>query len=336
MMKTKDSLATAIHLIFYYVIIVFVGTILLSGAYTVHALCKTLVAGQPLKSFNITFFTHGLFFAFPLMLVSIGALMIFYLIRHSSTSWLPLIVYGILYLCLSWGILLPISFKMQQKYDTFNINTSAVPLSSGYFRNFNGKVFYYSAVTKENVADGVCFDLASTAKNVYTFTGEKLGSEYDFSDSLIENSMQTSALTNIVMQHCALFCAKAYSAHKNGSLAWLNFSLLGFALLSLAGMRHISKWRLVNVMVITYASALILEINILYDKIGFLVPIANKINELFARFTFFTNPFLAVFNILIFLIFAITGLLIDIKRKRQPKATVFSDFDDDFEGDFSE
>ena len=325
-MKTSDSAATACTLLVFYVTIVIIGTVLLAGAYTVHALCRTLVAGQPLTNFNARYFIHGLFLAAPLMLIAIGPLLIFYLIRHSSRSWLPLCLYGLLYLVATWGVLLPLSFRLTLAHDHPQSDAAAAPttLSPGYFREVNGRMFYYSSVTTENVAEGACLDLPAATKDVYTFTHEKLPQSSTFSDSLIQASMELTPVMQQVMGLSRALYQMALTAYRGGRATWVTFALMGLAMVSLAGIRHISKWRLINVISITYCAVLIIALNLL-------CPPVPSVNRLFAKLTFVANPFLALCNLLIFVLFALTGLVIDIRRKARPAPDLFSQAEGDEE-----
>ena len=89
--------------------------------------------------------------------------------------------------------------------------------------------------------------------------------------------------------------------------------------MSVAGSRHLSSWRIVNVIVILFLTFGILTFNVINYEQSFITPIQLYFNSYLEKFIKIGNPFLMVCNFLLAIILFVIGLVIDIKRKKEIK-----------------
>ena len=332
-MKTQSSISIALKLIIFYLFVLVAGTVACAVVYTIYSLCTSLVAGQGLPSFNFAYFLNGIFVFTPVVLIVSGVLMCLYLIRNSSPSWLPLIVYALLYVA-SWCLLMPLNFLLYNKI----VNTGAVGevskadsdtslgtllkepdvvLSPGYFRHEGDDfIFYYSFVDENNVADGMCIIPEAKNQHVQTFSAVALPLKADFSDNLIKDTVDMPQSVSTLVRYFRLLIQIAHKEFSEGFLVWLSFATISLALLSVAGLRHVSKWRLINVLMLICATVCIVVFNIFAYTESAMESVKNTVNGI-ASFLPSKNPFAAIVNVLIFVLFTIIGFVIDIHRKSE-------------------
>lgn len=332
-MKTQSSLSIAIKLVIFYLCVLIAGTVMCAVVYTIYSLCTSLVAGQGLPSFDFSYFLNGIFIFTPVVLIVSGVLMCLYLIRNSSPSWLPLIVYALLSVA-SWCLLMPLNFSLYNRIATqaggqhpqgtageeqagHLLKEPDVVLSPGYFRHEGDNIiFYYSFVDEKNVVDGVCIVPDAKTHNVQTFSGVALPVKADFSDNIIKDTVDMPRSVSTLVTHFRLFIQIAFEAFTGGFMAWLCFATISVALLSVAGLRHLSKWRLINVLLLICATVCIVVFNIFSYENSVLDTAKQAVNSKMG-FLPLKNPFAALCNIAVFVIFTVLGLIIDIHRKSE-------------------
>lgn len=335
-MNRKSPARNALNLFFYFCMIVVAFTLICAAVFTVYKLCSRLVSGHGSVSFDPVLFVRGIFIFAPIVLIASGSFMLFYLMRHSSSSWLPLIVYIILY-GTSWFILIPMDLTMEKKYsekhtllEEYNSKRNIV-LSSGYFRdlyqhkdgNQQGEksVWYYSSVEKNNVATGLAIDFGTASGkgvgSLYTFSDASLDlSQNEFSDPLIEKNVKMNSVVAYTVNFLRLTSIILRKAFFAGTLAWYAYLTMALALLAVAGVRHISKWRLVNLVAISFFSIAIIVINNLIYTDSIMNPVTNFMNNLLSGVPIKTaNPFAVLFNLLTFLVLTIAGIIRDIHHR---------------------
>ena len=314
----KTSLSNALKLLVSYIVIMLVGTFLGAVLYTIYSLCTTIVAGELISFFDPALFMKGIFVCAPVIMAASGMLMIFYLIRHSSGSWLPILFYIIIYLS-TWIFLMPLSFSVEHVFlERHKAVTLATPnVSSGYFRRSGPYISYFSKVDDTNYVSGLCIDANGASKEVYTFSDMILvqGDEI-FVDSLVQENMGMPGFVADMFIYGSGLLQIGRVEHRHGFFHWLCFATMGLAIAAIAGLRHVSKWRLVNVVLMFYSMFLILFLNIYSYFESFLTPLVVYMNGILEKVIRVENPFLLTSNLLLAFIFALTGLLIDINRKR--------------------
>ena len=175
--------------------------------YTIYILCTNLVAGQTLSIFDLSLFVKGAIIFAPVVMSLSGMFMIFYLIRHSSASWLPLTLYCLLYAS-SWIILMPLCFSLENRVlkaqieDEIFINEEKPIVSPDYFRKNLNCVYLYSDVTDENLVSGMCIELSRGEGEVHTFKNMAvLPTNEIFVDSIIQETMGLPRLVSDVLRY---------------------------------------------------------------------------------------------------------------------------------------
>lgn len=335
-MNRKSPARNAFNLFIYFCVIVVAFTLICAAVFTVYKLCSRLVSGHASVVFDPVLFARGIFLFAPIVLIASGSFMLFYLMRHSTSSWLPLIIYIILY-GTSWFILIPMDLTMEKQFsakhtllEDYNAKRSIV-LSSGYFRDLyhqndvnkqeEKSVWYYSSVEKGNVANGLCIDFGTASGkgsgSVYTFSNATLDlTQNEFSDPLIEKNVKMNPFVEYVVNFLRLTSIILRKCFFAGTLAWYAYLSMALALLSVAGVRHISKWRLVNFIAISFFSIAIVVVNNLIYTDSIMKPVTSFMNNLLSAVPVKTsNPFAVLFNLLTFAILTVAGIIRDIKHR---------------------
>ena len=260
-----------------------------------------MVAGAQVQIFNLKFFLDGVFIFSPAILILSGVLTCAYLIRHPPTSAFPTIIYMIIY-AVFWIILMPLNFKLADKFSlsqSQETGSSVVKLSDGFFRETDeGYIYYYTNVSDKNVVEGACI-APKDNQSVYSFTDIQLPAARDFSDPLIKKTVQMPEVLQVLSRWFNSFMVIARTSYTEGTLAWLCFASVGLALLSVVGLRQLSKWRLMNILGYTNS---------------FMDPLKAKVDGIVPNVK---NPLLVILNIIICIICLCIGIIVSAKRSRQ-------------------
>lgn len=247
---------------------IFTGAVL----YMALSLCSALVAGQKVSVFNLHFFVRGIMTVLPAAIFLSPVFISFYLIRHKEIAGIPIFVCIAGIFCL-WLFAVP-GLKKPGAAQPFMDGSQQAQLSSGYFRSSaDGRyIFYYSEITPQNSASGVCIDTRRIKDKVFTFSGIQFPRESAFSDPLIQSSLEMPYSLKSAFSLFSAFIKTARSKSQESMAEWLCFSSVIAAFLSVIWLRNISMWRLVNVLLIAVVFAAVLLVN------SFLLP-----TEVFAR-----------------------------------------------------
>lgn len=314
-MARESSFKQGLKIIPLYIVTVVIGTVVCAVAYSLYSLCTHMVAGATVQIFNLKYFLDGVFIFSPAILILSGLLTCAYLIRHPPTSAFPTIMYMIIY-AVFWIILMPLNFKLA---DSFNLGqkesaSSPVKLSDGFFRETSQEyIYYYTSVSDKNVVDGVCL-APKDNQSVYAFTDVQLPAASDFSDPLIKKTVQMPQVLEVLSKWFNSFISIARTSCTQGTLSWLCFASVGLALLSVVGLRQISKWRLIDLVLVIGVTAGILVLNILGYTNSFMDPLKAKVDGIVPNLN---NPLLVLLNIIICIICLCIGIIVSAKRSRQ-------------------
>lgn len=318
----KTYVATALKLLLSYLLIIVLGTLLGAVLYMIYSLCTTLVAGQGIASFEPVVFVRGIFLCAPIVMMASSLFMVIYLICHPSHSWLPLSVYAVLCF-VTWLVFIPLVFSawfsvsagVEQAEDK-----KSVLLSPGYFRNEGKSLFFYTRVTEDNVADGVCITFDKSSGELSTFSSVELPySERGFTDSLIRESVGMPRLVFVLTAGFTTVLHIAQTEYTKGYLSWLCFSSMALAFFAAAGLRHVSKWRLVSLIFVGYYSFGVIIFNGLCYSDFIVTSVQDAVNGILKNYIHVGNPFLVICNLLLAVIFAVIGLVLDVHRKAELK-----------------
>ena len=314
-MEKESSIKISLRLIFLYLFIIVFGTCLCAFIYSLYSLCTNLVAGEKLPFFSLPYFMSGILIFLPFVLILGGLFMCFYLIPHPVKSGLPVLTYGALYMA-AWIFLMPLNFNYLQKMvqGKATVEKSSQKLSEGYFRQGkSGNIFYYTDVTRDNLGDGVCIDMGSPDKEVYTFSGVDLSSSKlsgdVFSDVLIQETVDMPKTMSVLAKWFSTFMNIAKTAFSGGFFSWLCFASISLALVSVVGLARLSRWRLKNALWVVIASLGIIVLNVLIYTNTFFEPVSAFLEGAVSKIPQVKNPLVVLVNFVIFILFIIIGLV---------------------------
>jgi hypothetical protein len=220
-------------------------------------------------------------------------------------------------IAITWFLLMPLCLHLRNSYIIKNeTKIERTRLSEGYFREYDGLIYYYSKIYAPNLADGICIDVNNKGDYVQTFKGAEVSQKnIGFTDSIIEESLKVPVSLKIVTSYMRIFLTKIQNIYNSGYLAWLCFCSLGLALSSVICLVNLSKWRLINFVYISFFYMGLFFFNVLViDN-----TILSSVTMTFAKWIKFLpteiNPFLFVFNLSFYIITIIIGLILKLIHK---------------------
>ena len=313
----KKPLKHSLKFILFYLLITAIGFFSCSSVYMIYTLCKTLVAGSGIKVVDGFLFIHGLFYFMPLVFMMSGLFSIFYFIRHPDFSNAAKIIFAVFYTGV-WIFLMPLSMDLELKVLSNHKSEKVETLSTGYFRNEGRQVVYYSR--KYYDVDG---DLAAdgcTIRNsrMESFKGMKLlPSSTGFADPIMKSSIQMNPTMSFLVRSYNHFLEATGAARLRGFISWLCIASMVLSFLGIMFVTRISYWRLLNVI---FSFILFFGLIIL-NSMCFFFPPFKAAAELFSRILFFIdgNSFMLIMNLILFMLFAVAGLIISRIRRRSPE-----------------
>ena len=230
---------------------------------------SNFVVGCPLDLFSARGFIDGAVIIFPVLLLFVPMFLYLTLIRHPKYNKISgAITIAVLSLA-AWLFLAPISHELAKSRNVF-YREDPTELSPGYFRNINGKIYYFTFVTGNYVSgikiDGDYFLSNNKENSVHMLDSNYIHFRKDalgFSDSIVgENLTPPSALLAFLSGITAIQ-QKAYEASNAGKIEWLLFSSLMAALVAMGAVVSASEWKLADAFYITFDSFTIIALNAL-------------------------------------------------------------------------
>lgn len=315
-MKKESSIITTLRMVLIYVLVLIIGTAICAAVYTAYSLCIKMVAGGGVNVFNLGYFLTGVNKFFPLVVVLCGAMMCFYLIRYSIVQVIPLVTV-VAAIIATWVFLIPLNYTWLSKYAETHPQTEVEKsLTSDYFRvGKTGAVFYYCSVEDGSIADGVCIDPENQDDKIYTFSNVSIPKSKGASDSLIHKSIGMPKFVEILTMWSRMFFRISHQAWKGGFLAWLCFSSIGLALASVVGLCSVSKWRMVNLVMVCMSIIGILVLNIMAYTQSFMDPAKAFLEGAMSKLPI-KNPLIVIMNVLIFVVFSLLGFIMQQKYRK--------------------
>lgn len=317
----KSSLVKSFNVFIVFLLTILFGTILVACLYVVNMSCRSLVVGQTAGFFDFSYFVGGILLMLPVVCMCTGFFMWAYLIKHAESEKLPITFYYIIYIA-TWLFLIPFLMFVRKTYfqsQAQNFVQKEINLSSGYFRTQDDFVFYFSDVDEDS-ADGLIIDLSGKDKDVYTFNNVKLSQKEGFKDPLIENDVKIPILLEKIINGFRNLMFYAENFRAKGYFSWLCFASIGLALASLAGLRNISNWKLLNFISEIFFMIGILIFNFMILSGKLFANFNQEVNEFFKFLPDGASAFLIIMNILCFIIFFMTGIIVgSVKSKNSKK-----------------
>ena len=324
-MKSSQNSAVlqAFKLILCYLFCVIAGTFIGAVVYMVYRVCTTLVAGQAVHAFSAKLLVEGVLVILPMILGFSIMLMAFYLTRHPSRKILSVIVYVVLSLATWYAILPPVLHAAESHFSNSYVKVSDSILSPGFFRESYPYVFYYSGVNSTNTAQGLVFEMTSDLQQVYTFSDVQLAqASGGFADPLIGETIAMPSVMHRMLSWYKGLIRGAFRANDAGYLSWVFYASMGIALCSVLGLCRVSKWRLLNMNAILYASAGITVYNYLLVATDVLASPSQLVAGWFKNLTFIQNPLQVLLNLFVALVFLIVGIITTVRTKKEEQRTM--------------
>lgn len=322
-MKSSDNqvLQNILKLILAYILIVLVGTSACAVLYMIYTACSSIVAGEGLSALSFSLFLRGVVLVGPVTLMLGGVFMCFYIIRHRLHKAVYISIYFVLGL-VSWLVLVPVCMNLYASaQNSLQQSQEKRRISPGYFRTDGTKILFYSAVRENNITDGLCIDTSGRADrqdretNVYTFKNIKVADSYTgFADPLIQKNVRMPRALELVTGTFGIFIAECHAAYEAGYLTWICYATIGLAMLAAVFLTAISKWRLVNVIIIAGNIITVFAVNITVAG-GMLLPKADAfLKNSLGFMPKNSSPIQIIFNLTYFILILVTGIISLTKR----------------------
>lgn len=273
----------------------------------------------------------GIFHTLPVMFFLLPFALMLYKIRHKDNPAQSFITFVCLSL-LNWFIFYPVTLKLQniaeKNFSEKNANLELKKLTSGYFRQSGGKLYFFSKEPEPDSADVILLenraeplDFAKEEKLDLSRTSEFYRNSSPFRDPLAKDTMNDIPYHVINIFHSIKF--QAIRAWNYGLISWLCFCSLGFALCSLYSLIKLSSWRMINALSALFFTGILIWFNDFYFS-PMNSGMRNFLHELFyesGKLNFFiVNGIdfpLMLINLLFGLTFTATGIVIAILRNKK-------------------
>jgi len=318
----------ALRLIFMYLLFLMFGVSLASVIYSFFQNVLHFVAGRKIELFEWKNFILSVIFITQSILFMICPLMAYYRIRHTG-GFVSLVTYIILCF-ITWIILFPLTLQLNKKIVP-KIKGEIVeqPLSGGYFRRVDDKIFYSikDLPASDAESDSVSMLVIDTsADNGITESLEGNDSvlyekALPFRDVLIKDNFLLKDNKSTISFRFLI--SKAESAWEKGFTHWMGFLSLGFLLSSIYGLVSFFAWRLVNAVFCFFITFAAIVLNSFYFS-----PVLETFRNMdFMKNTFFNflgkyidEPFLCIVNIFFGLLFIAVGIIKFVVAKKGKEA----------------
>ena len=288
----------------------------------------SMVAGKGVF-FSKGLVIYTLFDGIPVVLLLVGIVLSVYKVRHGADPVGSAIVYSVL-CAVTWIVLMPLSFETRKfaYEEKSREDDQELELSGGYFRESDGKLYYFLQDAQDQKADVLVLNDVNSkmefGKEMILDVSSASSFAADakpFKDPLIKDTMADppEVVTNVFVA----IRNQAASAWNCGIWSWLFFCGFGFAICACYGLVHSSSWRLVNILLIFSYSTFVMWFNNFYYSSSF--SVARKflgelmLGENYCRGKFFVDNCvelpLFIFNLIIGAVALIVGILLS-KRER--------------------
>lgn len=294
----------------------------------VYGVCQGLnffVAGGGISVFSRDLFVRGAFLAGPGVCIVAQIFMVLLVLRRQTDSrkinhLFSLIVYIVLALA-TWCVLFPKVFEIEKDFFRQDSAERSVPVSSGYFRESSGGVYYYSKILPDGSADGILIDTQGkygNAGGIIPFASQNpaLVSSFPYSDVLVKDAVQTPAMISVPLRAYSVLREQMTLSFLGGKMVWFSFATLGLALLSLYGLQFSSSWKMVGCVLVVLGAILILVANYLFyaEKIPESILLWQRhLPQIYSL----PNSLIVYANLAVFVVLFLFGAVFGILRVRK-------------------
>lgn len=311
-------------LIFFSVVIA--GTFIGSLFFMLYGNLTSLIASQSDSFFSYKLFVPGLIVSFPLVCILGLLLLVYFEIRHPTSSVWPKVTYiglGIL----TWCVFIPFGISKSVKYveNRFVVEDSQTPLTKGLFRKSENGIEYLSSVSKDGLADGIFID--QTGKISFFYDKDvKVHVKDLFADSLIRDGASLSPFVSVPLGIYAELMVNGTNCWMKGYVSWLCFAFMGFALLAVTNLRQLSSWKLLNAFIIVIAGVIVAMINYVYYCGEFFNGFAVEWARIFEGLPV-DNPLMVAINLLLIAVFIGVRFIGRVTKKTEEEEMVEEDLE---------
>jgi hypothetical protein len=258
---------TAFFLIAVYFLFLIPAVLFGALVYMLYVNCTLMVVGTTPVFFSAIVFLRGVFLILPVMAGAASLLQVFYLVRHPAHPVAGTVIYVLLGL-ISWLIVVPGLFIFQQRFmPNVPVAASEIPVTAGFFRPIKNGVYYFSIIDAGNEGSGLYIDTAQLYDNaggVQPISGMPASGFADdnFSDPLIMDMLKIPLPVRMIISSIKELFDAGYAALQTSWYAYLSFASLGLGILSLLGLKRMTRWRLFNITLVISGLVILLYINI--------------------------------------------------------------------------
>lgn len=307
----------ALNLILIYFIFLFSGIIAGTVIYSFYLNVLNYIAGREIILFRFADLLKSFFFIAYCMTFLICPIVSYYRIRHPG-GFAQTIAYFLICI-ITWCGVFPGVYLLNNYCDTkFPIVESHESLSEGYFREVDGKVYYF---TKDFESENGNVPVSSV---VTINTSEAGGVEYSTIRDLPSWDFNKKAAPYREIQVKENFTDKSFrlpidfmvlieNAKKSfsGLRYLLCFASLVLLICSLYGITSFFDWKLLNTVFLFFSAFIVLCVNTAYYFTGFEKVISKITNNSFFNMLGknIDEPLLFVINLFVMLVFIVLGIV---------------------------
>ena len=297
-----------------FLLLCIVGSVASGFLFMLYDGCVSYVVGTGGNLFSLKLFVDGVLLAFPAILLFVPMFLMFPLIKNGAKARCFGLLAISVFSLLAWLFLVPLCAKSALETNAL-FEKPAVKLSTGYFREINGKIYYFSNV-EGNYVSGLAFDNGFVARNSSLQEVQVLKDTYvvferdiyGFSDPIVGGALKPPAVVSVFFLGMFAMVRSTFSACASGVLNWLSFSSIMFALLFVGFLLSLSSWRFVNAFLVGFFTFAIIVLNYLYLNFYF-SPFLNQFDSMGGFFIFLKNNFQLFMNVLIIIVLCLVGLI---------------------------
>ncbi len=311
----------ALKLLLYFFIFLICGIGCGSILYGLYLNILNTTAGNAFIDLNTDTYLKALFYIILCVSVVICPLLAFVHIKHKGGV-IQLIFYFIL-CAVIWLAVIPFSIYFKQKLIS-DVKIEKEKLSAHYFRKIDDKVYFLTndlsdyrsstVVVLDTSPDGK----VSIDRMMESTSGDLYKAAEPYRDVNIKTSFSMGR--NTLLPDFQFLADFADSNFNREWYYWLSFLSLGLVLCSLYAISGLFSWKLIDVGFISIITYLILYINTKCLSTPVIYSVIKKINSsaLFAKLgKYMQEPFVVFLNVLLALIFIITGIIkFSVEKKR--------------------
>ena len=294
---------------------VFFGTLF----YSLYINVLNFVAGTEIQFFVQHELSDAFFYISFCVLFVLCLLTSYYRIRHPGG--MSQVLAFVCLAILTWGCFVPVVYKLSEKYSTGHEVSKPGTFSKGYFRQAGDKVYYFTkdfALNEKKELESSAIIINTEDGGVVSIENVIDSPELDlrkesapYREILVKNTFQENDFPLSVNFRNII---KNYKDNMdNGFLGFLGFFSFALAACSVFALTNAFHWNLLNTMLITSMSFLILIINSHPEffaaiekgrSFGFL----SKLDD---------NPFLILLNFILAFLFISIGVVLFLIRKHR-------------------